>query len=76
MNTVLYRDDLLAVVNRSARLVDRLRKDVIKLFQDIGLRVTTEVNSKCTDFLDVTLNLEDGSHRHFRKDNRIHRFQK
>ena len=70
-NIVLYRDDLLAVVDRSARLVDRLRKDVIKLFQDFGLRVTTETNLRCTDFLDVTLNLEDGSHRPFRKDNRI-----
>ena len=70
-NTVLYRDDLLAVVNKSARLVDRLRKDVVKLFQSLGLKVTTEINIRSTDFLDVTLNLEDGSHRPFRKDNRI-----
>ena len=48
-----------------------MRKDVVKLFQSLGLKVTTEINIRSTDFLDVTLNLEDGSHRPFRKDNRI-----
>ena len=70
-NTVLYRDDLLAVTNTAARSVDKLRKDVVKLFQEMGLPVTTEINMRSTDFLDVTLNLEDGSHRPYRKDNKI-----
>ena len=70
-NTVLYRDDLLAVTNTAARSVDKLRKDVVKLFQEMGLAVTTEINMRSTDFLDVTLNLEDGSHRPYRKDNKI-----
>ena len=69
--TVLYRDDLLAVVNLTGRLVDKLRKDVVKLFNENGLKVTTETNIRCTDFLDVSMNLEDGSHRPFRKDNKV-----
>ena len=40
--TVLYRDDLLAVVNLTGRLVDKLRKDVVKLFDENGFKVTTE----------------------------------
>ena len=47
----LYRDDGL----------DRLRKDIIKLFKKMNLKVTIETNLMITDYLDVTFNLTDGS---------------
>ena len=41
---------------------------MVKLFSDHGLQITTEVNIKTTDFLDVMFNLETDSYKPFRKD--------
>ena len=64
----LYRDDGLAVVNLPGPETERLRKRVIKLFANYNLKITTEVNIKSTDFLDVLFNLETGIHKPYRKD--------
>ena len=63
-----YRDDGLAVLETSGPEIERLRKNVIKLFNKHGLKITTEVNIKITDFLDVVFDLESGSYKPFRKD--------
>ena len=64
----LYRDDGLAVVNQtSGHKLDRLRKDVIALFKGEGLSITIDTNLTETDFLDVSLNLENGSYSPYRK---------
>ena len=65
----LYRDDGLAVVKLPGPGIERLRKKVVKLFSQHNLKITTEVNTKITDFLDVQFNLLDGSFRPHRKDN-------
>ena len=65
----LYRDDGLAVVKLPGPGIERLRKSVVKLFSQHNLKITTEVNTKITDFLDVQFNLLDGSFRPHRKDN-------
>ena len=57
----LYRDDGLAMVTGSGPQMDRLRKDIHKLFQGMKLDVTVETNLLITDYLDVTFNLNDGS---------------
>ena len=57
----LYRDDGLAVLEGNGPMVERLRKEVIKIFKDNGLKVTTEANLKVTDFLDITLDLSKGT---------------
>ena len=64
----LYRDDGLGVVDLPGPEIERLRKKVVKLFSDHGLQITTEVNIKTTDFLDVMFNLETDSYKPFRKD--------
>ena len=64
----LYRDDGLAVVNLPGPEVERLRKNVSKLFASHKLKVTTEVNIRATDFLDVCFNLSNGSYKPYRKD--------
>ena len=52
----LYRDDGLAVVrNASGPNVDKIKKKVIKIFQQHHLKITTEANLIQTDFLDVPL---------------------
>ena len=37
--------------------LDRLRKDVIAIFHNDGLKITIDTNLTITDFLDVTLDL-------------------
>jgi len=65
----LYRDDGLAVVNLTGVKVEKLRKQVFKLFKSLDLNVTIESNITETDFLDLYLNLKDSTYRPYRKDN-------
>ena len=66
----LYRDDGLAVLKKSTgSRADRARKDLVKIFQNLGLKITVQTNLKVVDYLDVTLDLVTGSHRPFRKPN-------
>ena len=64
----LYRDDGLAVVrNASGPIVDKIKKKIIKIFQQHNLKITTEANLIQTDFLDVTFNLDTGKYWPYRK---------
>ena len=65
----LYRDDGLSVVKGSKSEANNLGKKVIKLFKEVGLDITLEINLDSTDFLDVHMNLKDGTHRAFHKPN-------
>ena len=57
-NVDLYRDDGLAAINNANDpKLDRIRKDIIALFKEKGLSITTKTNLLETDFLDVTFNL-------------------
>ena len=54
----LYRDIGFSVIeNVNERKLDRLRKDVIAIFHNEGLRITIDTNLTTTDFLDVILDL-------------------
>ena len=69
-NVGLYRDDGLALLkNTTGRLADRSRNDLIKLFEEFGLKITTQTNQKTTNFLDITLNLNDGKFHPYHKPN-------
>ena len=64
----LYRDDGLAVVrNASGPILDKIKKKIIKIFQQHNLKITTEANLIQTDFLDVTFNLDTGKYWPYRK---------
>ena len=66
----LYRDDGLAVTrNTSGTKCDRLRKQLIRIFQSIGLKITVETNLSSVNYLDINMNLTTGIHRPFRKPN-------
>ena len=66
----LYRDDGLGVLwDTPGSKADRIRKDLIKLFAEMGLKITIQTNLKVADFLDVTLNLSTRSFYPFRKPN-------
>ena len=55
-NIGLYRDDGLAIIkHRSARLADKTRKELHKVFEQSDLKITAEANLHVVNFLDVTL---------------------
>ena len=66
----LYRDDGLALFKRtSGPQAERKRKEIIKHFKNHGLTITIQSNLHIVNFLDVTLNLTDGSYLPYRKPN-------
>ena len=66
---VLYRDDGLAVTRLNPKQVEDLKKELHRIFKRYGLSITTDVNHKIVNFLDVTLNLNDGNVTPFMKEN-------
>ena len=69
-NIGLYRDDGLCVTeNANGPKLDRLRKDIIAIFHNEGLKITIDTNLTTTDFLDVTLDLCTGKYYPYRKPN-------
>ena len=69
-NIGLYRDDGLAIIkNKSARLADKTRKELHKIFEQFGLKITAEANLHVANFLGVTFDLTSGKHRPYRKPN-------
>ena len=69
-NIGLYRDDGLAVFkNISGPQSEKIKKQFQKVFNDNDLQIEIMCNLKIVDYLDVTLNLNDGSYKPFRKPN-------
>ena len=69
-NFGIYRDDGLAVVDiLPGPDMERKVKHLRKVFKNIGFDVTIEANLFVTDFLDVTLDLQNESHKPYRKPN-------
>lgn len=69
-NQGLYRDDALILVrNLNGQKIDKLRKDIIKVFQNIGFKIEIHTNLKVVDFLDITFNLTNGTYKPYKKPN-------
>lgn len=64
----LYRDDGLAVTNLSGPGAESLKKKVTQHFKSLGFQITTNICIKVVNFLDTTLNLNNGTHKPFRKE--------
>ena len=69
INTGLYRDDGLAISNKTPRQTELIKKEICKIFKKNGLSITIEANKKVVDFLDITLNLNTGTFKPFSKPN-------
>jgi len=65
----LYRDDGLGAVRGGPSDVERMKKRITACFKVEGLKITAEGGTKTVDFLDVILNLSDGSFHPFVKPN-------
>ena len=66
----LYRDDgLILLRNTTGPKMDRIRKDVIMTFKDVGFKIDIKTNLKVVDFLDATFNLSNGTYKPYKKPN-------
>ena len=64
----LYRDDGLAVFrNKSGTKLEKIKKKLQILFKEYDLEIIAESNQKIVNYLDVTLNLNDGTFRSYHK---------
>ena len=69
-NFGLYRHDgLILSRNFNGQQMDKKRKTIIKIFRDIGFSIDIQTNLKGVDFLDVSLNLQNGTCRPYKKPN-------
>ena len=69
-NFVQYRDDGLALLRYlNGKETDKVRKNIIRVFKDIGFSLEIETNLKEVDFLDVSLNLQNGTYQPYKKPN-------
>ena len=67
-NIGLYRDDGLAVFkNISGPKAEKIKKHLKNIFCKDNLNIIAKCNLKIVDYLDVTLNLSDGSYKPFHK---------
>ena len=61
----------LLVVEGGGQEAERIKKKLFSLFKDVGLRITAEANLKSVQFLDVTMDLTDGTFKPFMKPNSL-----
>ena len=64
----LYRDDGLSAFNKSPQEIERIKKDICKIFRDNDLKITVDANLTKVNFLDVTLDLKSGKHSPYTKE--------
>ena len=48
--------------NCFARLADKDRKELNRIFEQFGLKITAQANKKTVNFVDVTFDLSDGTY--------------
>ena len=69
-NNGLYRDDGLILLEKCpGPKRERIIKDLHKLFKSHGLKITIASTGQVADYLDVTLDLSDGTYKPYRKPN-------
>ena len=71
MDHGLYRDDLLGVTELQGKEAEKLKQDISTVFQTFNLKVKVEVNKKVVNYLNVTLDLTDGSYRDYMKPGQV-----
>ena len=69
VNIGLYRDDGLAVTSATPRDTENIKKEICRVFNLNGLRITIEANKQVINFLDVTFNLSSSTYQPFTKPN-------
>ena len=70
-NIGLYRDDGLAVSSGSRMQNENIKKEICKIFKNLGLAITTEANTKVVNFLDINLDLNTELFKPYMKENNM-----
>ena len=69
-NSGLYHDDeLIFLCNVNGQKMDRVRKNVMKIFKEVRFKIEIQTHLKLVNFLDMTFNLANGTYRHYKKAN-------
>ena len=64
----LYKDGGLGIFrNLSGPEIERVRKEIITIFKECGLSLTTKTNLKVVQFLDIELDLINNTYRPYKK---------
>ena len=63
----LYRDVGLAILNHTPREMEKAKKQICQIFANNNLKITADVNKKVVNFLDVTLDLNNGKFKPYSK---------
>ena len=64
----LYCDDGLSVFkNKSGTQLERIKKNLQKIFKEFGLEIVVESNLRIVNYLELTLSLKNGSFTPFNK---------
>ena len=61
-NIGLYRDDGLAITNAPPRETENIRKEICRIFNNNGLRITIEANKQIINFVEVTFKVPIFTH--------------
>ena len=69
LSNIIDDNGLSVIENANGAKLDRLRKDVIAIFHNEGLKITIDTNLTTADFLDVTLDLFTRKYFPYRKPN-------
>ena len=56
----MYRDDVLASTKQRPQQAEKTKQELCKIFRENGLKLNPEPNTKIANFLDVTLDLNNG----------------
>ena len=71
----LYHHNGLIILDKSTpRKCDTIREKLHKLFDEFGFKLEVQMKLKITDYLDITLNLYNGTVSPFRKQNQNLRY--
>ena len=55
--------------NLNGQQMNKKRKTIIKIFKDTGFSIDIQTNLKEVDFLDATMNLQNGTYHSYKKPN-------
>ena len=65
----LYRDDGLAIINvKNNQELERIKKQTIKIFKDIGFKITIDIGATSCNFLDIALDIANNEYKPYHKE--------
>ena len=68
-NNILYRDDGLMALDLNGQNMQKVAEKLIATFKHFGLKLVVQTNAKIVEYLDLKLNLNDRTHRAYKKPN-------